>query len=67
MKMIVKATLKAIHRGCAKIGVEINHDFDDNNLISEFYIAMLKGMRNSHEDEFHAAMINFISEELDNV
>lgn len=66
MKMTVEARLKAMCSDGVKIGVSIDHDRDHKNLIPEFYIAILKAMRDSHVHEFHKAMTEFIGEELAN-
>lgn len=65
MKMKVEATLKGTLRDGVKIGVEMFHASVHKELIPEFYLAMLKGMRDAHEHEFHEAMINFMEEELE--
>lgn len=63
MRMIVEAKLNKMCENGVKIGVGIGRENINKNLIPEFYIAMLKGMRDAYEHEFHEAMINFTEEE----
>lgn len=64
MKMKVEATAIERFEDSVKIGVEIFDNFVNKNLIWEFYLAMLKGMRDAHEHEFHEAMVVFVEEEI---